>query len=248
LQSPVNWPHLVTSGLVTFWDMGGGQSGQAVPDIAGGGNVLQLGSTSGPDVNDPTWSAAGLVFDGAKSYCKMAANPFQFGTGSFSVAVLCNISNVSADSLIFDNKSSGTNLAGFNWNQDPNNVTFRIADGTHQALAGSQTVAAGVWYVLTGVVDRTAQPDIFLPERDYQHHGIDCRGWKREHLDRFVGRPVGRRKLLFPWHDWCHAVLQSRAHTRRRSLQPPLPERPVVRPRRQYLIQCQLLQEEPHRA
>lgn len=56
---------LPINGMLANWDMSGG-SGQTVADRSGKGNPLQLGSTSGSDAADPTFTATGLSFGGAQ--------------------------------------------------------------------------------------------------------------------------------------------------------------------------------------
>ena len=62
---------LVTSGLQALWmpalDYYPGITAQTVPDRSGNGNTLQLGSTPGVDVNDPSWSQQGLVSNSSGS-------------------------------------------------------------------------------------------------------------------------------------------------------------------------------------
>lgn len=56
-------PLLVQEGLVAEWRFTDG-SGQQLTDFSGNGHHGRLGSTSGADADDPTWTAEGLSFDG----------------------------------------------------------------------------------------------------------------------------------------------------------------------------------------
>lgn len=53
---------ITTSGPIAEWNFL--QSGQELTDITGNGHHGRLGSTTGADAADPTWTAQGLSFDG----------------------------------------------------------------------------------------------------------------------------------------------------------------------------------------
>ncbi|MBI5360468.1 MAG: DUF2341 domain-containing protein, partial [Planctomycetes bacterium] len=78
------------AGLAGSWHFSEG-SGQVLNDMAGNGNNGQLGSTSGADANDPSWTASGrfgsaLSFNGASNYASIPYNPvFNFGTSNFGI-------------------------------------------------------------------------------------------------------------------------------------------------------------------
>jgi chitodextrinase len=54
---------IVTAGLIAEWRFDQG-AGQVLTDYSGQGHHGQLGSTTGTDAADPTWTAQGLSFDG----------------------------------------------------------------------------------------------------------------------------------------------------------------------------------------
>jgi hypothetical protein len=62
------YPHFVTRGLVALYDFIQGADSQVLYDISGNGNGGQLGSTTGVDTNDPTWTSVGLDFDGTDDF------------------------------------------------------------------------------------------------------------------------------------------------------------------------------------
>lgn len=56
-------PSIVQDGLVAEWRFDEG-AGQVLTDYTGNGHHGRLGSTTGADAADPTWTAQGLSFDG----------------------------------------------------------------------------------------------------------------------------------------------------------------------------------------
>lgn len=54
-------------------------SGQVVVDHSPSGNHLQLGSTTGADINDPSWAGGGLTYDGSNDYCRQEVIVSQLG-------------------------------------------------------------------------------------------------------------------------------------------------------------------------
>ena len=56
-------PSIVQDGLVAEWRFDQG-AGQVLDDATGNGHHGRLGSTTGADAADPTWTAQGLSFDG----------------------------------------------------------------------------------------------------------------------------------------------------------------------------------------
>ncbi len=58
---------LVRNGLLAEYRYTDG-TGQVLTDWSGQGNHCELGSTSGADTNDPTWSAGGADYDGVDDY------------------------------------------------------------------------------------------------------------------------------------------------------------------------------------
>jgi chitodextrinase len=94
---------IVTAGLLAEWRFDDG-AGQVLTDHSGNGNSGQLGSTTGADAADPTWTAQGLSFDG----------------GDFVDCGTVGISGTQARTLIYVGKSSGTGstqLMSAQWNE-----------------------------------------------------------------------------------------------------------------------------------
>ncbi len=67
-------PTIVAPGLSAVWLFGDG-AGQTLTDASGHGHHGQLGSTGGADVNDPSWTAQGLSFDGVDDDVRVPASP-----------------------------------------------------------------------------------------------------------------------------------------------------------------------------
>lgn len=65
---------IVTDGLVAWYDFVPGGNAQVLYDKWAFGLHGQLGSTSGADTNDPTWTAQGLIY-GADDYVVVPAAP-----------------------------------------------------------------------------------------------------------------------------------------------------------------------------
>jgi hypothetical protein len=94
---------IVTAGLVAEWRFDDG-AGQVLTDYSGNGNHGQLGSTSGADAADPTWTAQGLSFDG----------------GDFVDCGTVGIAGTQSRTLIYVGRSSGTGstqLMSAQWNE-----------------------------------------------------------------------------------------------------------------------------------
>jgi hypothetical protein len=79
LRPPLmRYPHrlpdlIVARGLVAWYDFLQGSNAQVLYDRSGNGYHGQLGSTSGADVNDPSWTAQGQSF-GADDYDMIGGN------------------------------------------------------------------------------------------------------------------------------------------------------------------------------
>ena len=96
-------PSIVQAGLVAEWRFDDG-AGQVLTDSTGNGNHGQLGSTTGADAADPTWTAQGLSFDG----------------GDFVDCGTLGIAGTQARTLIYVGRSSGTGstqLMSAQWNE-----------------------------------------------------------------------------------------------------------------------------------
>lgn len=98
LLNPKKKTGLPKNGLVALYDAGRqileGTTGQQLIDYSGRGNHAQLGSTSGADTNDPSWSGAGLAF-GADDYCNssITKNTFNWNSGHTVISVCKNPSS-----------------------------------------------------------------------------------------------------------------------------------------------------------
>ncbi len=108
-------------------------------------------------VNSPSWGTGkignALTFDGVNDYAVMPSNSAisQFGTGEFSVSVWFKSSSATQQFLI-DNKTAGTNLAGYNiYLSASGAANFKVADGTTQHQTTSPTgLSDGLWHHLVG--------------------------------------------------------------------------------------------------
>jgi hypothetical protein len=131
--------------------------------------------TSGNNVaetltNGPTWvtgkSGSAINFDGSNDYLT-AANPSidDFGTGAMTVEAWVKTSgNAGAIQEIVDNKTQGTNNAGFNLQTTVTTCLpyIRIANGTSQANSGAvnaPSICDGQWHHLAGVLTRGGSAD-----------------------------------------------------------------------------------------
>lgn len=140
---------LSPSGLVGYYPLDTNTGIQAYDSsINNNGSVL---------VNSPTWSTGkignALTFDGANDYAVMPSNSAisQFGTGEFTVSVWYKSSSAT-DQFLIDNKTAGTNLAGYDVFLSPSGAAnFRVADGTTQHVAISPIgLSDGLWHHLVG--------------------------------------------------------------------------------------------------
>jgi hypothetical protein len=84
-------PGVVQAGLVAEWRFDNG-SGQVLTDYAGGHHG-QLGSTTGSDANDPTWTLQGLSFDGSNDY--VYTTDWEFPSPAFHLDIVGRFNLVS---------------------------------------------------------------------------------------------------------------------------------------------------------
>jgi hypothetical protein len=100
-----------------------------------------------------------INFDGVDDYVSII-NPSSdnFGTGPMSVSAWIKTTTTSSFSTIIDNKTAGTNNAGFNLQLDGNKQPyFRVANGTTQfpVVATGKTLNDNQWHNIIGVFERT---------------------------------------------------------------------------------------------
>lgn len=85
-------PLIVQDGLMAEWRFDDG-AGQVLTDYRGGHHG-QLGSTTGPDANDPTWTAQGLSFDGSNDF--VYTTDWEFPSPEFHVDIVGQFSSSGA--------------------------------------------------------------------------------------------------------------------------------------------------------
>ncbi len=131
---------------------------------------------------------ASVNFDGSDDYATVP-NPSvdDFGTGPMSVSVWVKTTST-AIAQIIDNKTAGSNAAGFNLGVNliagNGRVMWRVANGTTQTSTGTTTDASivndGNWHHLVGVYARGTTNDTLLLYKDgklAQSNTLVTAGW-----------------------------------------------------------------------
>ena len=140
-------------GLVGYWSFDDGTTTVA-NDSSGNRNHGRLTNMDSATDWVPGKRGKALDFDGSNDYVTMGnITADDFGTGPMSVSVWFKTSSVGYQEPV-DNKTAGTNLAGFNlyMNTGSNKMTFRIADGTNQrSISGITAVDNNQWHHAVGV-------------------------------------------------------------------------------------------------
>ncbi len=151
-----NW----APGPVGYWNFDE-KTGQSINDISGNGNAGTLGANSTATTDDPTWSqgkyGGSLKFDGSNDLTTIT-NPTidDFGTGEMTVMAWIKTTGTAQEQFV-DNKSAGTNNAGFNLQMEPDgDPYFRIANGSSQnsLVAANFPISNGQWHHVAGVLQR----------------------------------------------------------------------------------------------
>lgn len=153
-QQNVSNPINLKDGLVGWWTFDGADvTANTTTDrsVSGANGTRTLVRPSNAKIGQ------GMYFNGLSSYVTVA-NPAldDFGTGDMTVSAWIKTSNT-ASSDILDNKTSGSNSAGFTMELTATGlVQMRLANGTTQASSNS-TVAVnnGKWHYIVGVRNAT---------------------------------------------------------------------------------------------
>jgi hypothetical protein len=128
------YPHFVTRGLVALYDFVQGADSQVLYDTSGNSNDGQLGSTTGVDTNDPTWTSEGLSFDGVDDLADTGVFP---GAGAWT---LIHVGIPRTDYTVDD----GRRLVG-------NNSSIPATSMMYLGPAGGvMAVKTGLWRTATG--------------------------------------------------------------------------------------------------
>jgi hypothetical protein len=135
---------IIKRGLIAWYDPGWqiltGQTGQTLIDRTGKGNNGQLGSTTGVDANDPTWTTNCLSY-GASAYCRTPITITQEAT----IIVVVNPPDLSVTRGFIGNRG-GTNYRSYIYCTTTGYVRFGVASSS-DILAGPQ-LAAGEYACL----------------------------------------------------------------------------------------------------
>ncbi|MFH1227842.1 MAG: DUF2341 domain-containing protein [Planctomycetota bacterium] len=161
---------LYNAGLVGSWHFSEG-IGQSLLDMSGNGNNGQLGSTSGADASDPSWTAGGrfgnaLTFDGVDDYVSVANEPPFDLTAQVTVESWVKLSASQSASTMWGIAAKGydgifpyalihTNNTGIDGAKY--GFAFGGVTGGLWKLAGStdsgSLAAVGQWYYVVGTYD-----------------------------------------------------------------------------------------------
>jgi hypothetical protein len=135
------YPHFVTRGLVALYDFVQGANSQVLYDISGNGNDGQLGSTTGVDTNDPTWTSEGLSFDAVDDRVDAPYAAFNF-QGDATGMVAFKPKTLKHQMPIFRHNPSGAT----NYNLETLNtgaLRFEWHDGAFQNVISDVVLTAG---------------------------------------------------------------------------------------------------------
>lgn len=137
----------VSSGLVAEYRFDEG-SGQVLTDYVGGYHG-QLGSGTGADAGDPTWTARGLNFSGGGQYVDLTTLP---NLSSWTIQIVMNAKNPIALTASVAPISRDKNFQ-INWSHPSASfkgaVSFANGSSTYYS-ASFGTLVNNTWYCLTG--------------------------------------------------------------------------------------------------
>lgn len=143
---------VISNGLVAEWRFDDG-SGQVLTDYTGNGHHGQLGSTTGSDTEDPTWTSEGLSFDGG-DYVVVADDSALSSTAGRTMIAVVNFGSVGQQYMIskYDTGLDQRELAL--WTENGSVVLNGSGDGTvFDQVTGNTTGLDGAWHMYTGRFD-----------------------------------------------------------------------------------------------
>jgi hypothetical protein len=140
---------LVRSGLVAEYRFNEG-SGQVLHDYSGNNNHGVLGSTTGADTNDPTWTGNGAYFVTDDHIDPGTAEVAVSGAAGATVMCVCSrsASGVRHEMFEFRRSTGGTRLAlAF---LDTNVVRFQCGATSVRTIATTNTYTSTAYHCITG--------------------------------------------------------------------------------------------------
>lgn len=146
-------PRVVTDGLLAGYRFDEG-SGQVLTDFSGNNHDGRIGSTTGPDTNDPTWVQGGLAFDGVDDYVEV---PTLTATGGDGLTVFALIRPRFAPATGFDRivtKATRADGSEQEWvlQQASTAGAVRFEYGNAASVGGNVAVANNEWCVVGATV------------------------------------------------------------------------------------------------
>lgn len=143
LPPPTAALSLIQTNLISEFRFDEG-SGQVLTDYKGGYNG-QLGSTSGSDTNDPTWTASGLDFvtNDSVLVTTSAAND---GTGGFTAFVVFRWDTTTGARYLFDRRTTGGSGRDMQFWIDSSGVLSAFGAGVLPSTS-SGAITAGTYYL-----------------------------------------------------------------------------------------------------
>ena len=157
-------PNLVTDGLVAEYRFDDG-SGQVLTDYSGNDYHLQLGSTSGVDINDPSWVTEGQSFSGSigiEDYnIKTAVVPAALMPDAFTyMAVFESVDpDARMNALTWSSDATIEPCLAFYWTDESQPMIY-FSGSNYRIFNNSESMNDGVWRVVTFVVPGAAQTSI----------------------------------------------------------------------------------------
>ena len=169
--------------MTGWWKFDDG-SGQVLTDYSSGGHDGELGSTSGSDANDPTWSSTGLTF-GADDYLTVSDSTDHDSTAGITLhfALKRTINNPWNVIAAKESWNAGTGWV-FNFNA-ATEVQIHKSGGNNLTATCS---AINSWHLYTATVTASGTAEIFednvsLGTSAANHLGAQSRAA----LDMYVG-------------------------------------------------------------
>jgi len=159
---------IISNGLVGYWTFDGGSIDwhtNPVADMSGNGNTGSLISMSTTSSPVPGKIGQALKFNGGSGYVDTADNPFDFGTGSFTVGAWIKATSFDSSYHGIISKRTDANYTGWDIFLFPsdgtfyaNKLGFEIADqhlGPYYDTWTDMPISTDTWYHVVEVVNRT---------------------------------------------------------------------------------------------